>query len=67
MKRVKGPTPPSHRRSFTYRELRIALDESIKLQAHYAKSLNMIDGGERIIFKSKDDWISRLYDVKCFD
>ena len=41
-----------------------ALEESVKLQAHYAELLNMHDGGERIIFKSVKDWIERLRHIK---
>jgi hypothetical protein len=41
-------------------ELRIALEESVKLQSHYAVNLNLWDGGERIGFKDADAWISRL-------
>lgn len=41
-------------------ELRTALDELIKLQAHYAKLLNMHDGGQRHPFASADEWIERL-------
>jgi len=37
-----------------------ALEESVKLQTHYAELLNMHDGGERIGFKSVDAWIDRL-------
>lgn len=41
-------------------ELRDALTESVKLQSHYAKLLNMHDGGERIGFKDAEEWIARL-------
>ncbi len=41
-------------------DLRVALEESIKLQAHYAKLLNMWDGGHRLIFPTADSWIARL-------
>lgn len=41
-------------------ELYIALRESCKLQAHYAQLINMWDGGERMIFKSPEEWIARL-------
>ena len=41
-------------------ELRIALDESVKLQAQYAELLNMWDGGKRMIFKDTSAWIARL-------
>ena len=47
-----------------YDELYRALEESLKLQAHYAELLNMHDGGQRIIFKSVNDWIARLRQTK---
>lgn len=37
-----------------------ALDESVKLQSHYATLLNLHDGGERRPFASADEWIARL-------
>ena len=37
-----------------------ALEESVKLQTHYAELLNMHDGGERIGFETADAWIDRL-------
>lgn len=40
--------------------LELALDESIKLQSHYAELLNMHDGGQRIVFADSDAWIERL-------
>jgi hypothetical protein len=40
-------------------DLRRALDESLKLQAHYAKVLNMWDGGDRLIFENAEEWIER--------
>jgi hypothetical protein len=42
------------------RELERALEESIKLQSHYAELLNMHDGGHRKIFKNKEEWLNRL-------
>ena len=39
--------------------LREALDESVKLQSHYAALLNDYDGGKRMRFNS-DTWLSRL-------
>jgi len=45
------------------KELMVALTESVKLQSHYAKLLNMYDGGERRIFKSADEWVNRLRDI----
>ena len=44
-------------------ELRIALEESVRLQSHYAKSLNVLDGGERIVFESAKEWIERLREI----
>jgi hypothetical protein len=41
-----------------------ALEESVKLQSHYARILNGWDGGKRIEFVSADDWIERLYEVE---
>ena len=40
--------------------LRHALDESVKLQSHYAQLLNMHDGGHRMLFKNAEDWVARL-------
>ena len=40
--------------------IRIALDESLKLQSHYAELLNAHDGGHRIPFNSIDEWLARL-------
>lgn len=37
-------------------QLRIALHESLKLQAHYAKLLNDYDGGNRMIFDTIQEW-----------
>ena len=41
-----------------------ALKESIKIQSHYAKLLNMHDGGERIEFQTVDEWVDRLQSLK---
>ena len=41
-------------------ELTIALEESLKLQSHYAHLLNIYDGGERRSFASIEAWIARL-------
>lgn len=41
-------------------EFEIALEESLKLQSHYAFLLNSYDGGERKDFKSVAEWIDRL-------
>lgn len=40
--------------------LRTALEESVKLQSHYALLLNMHDSGERLQFSSPEKWIERL-------
>jgi hypothetical protein len=41
-------------------DLKIALVESVKLQSHYAATLNEYDGGKRIVFKSATEWLERL-------
>jgi len=43
--------------------LYIALQESLELQTHYAKLLNMHDGGSRQVFSSPESWVSRLKEV----
>jgi hypothetical protein len=40
--------------------LPLALDESIRLQSHYARLLNMYDGGKRLEFSNSGEWIERL-------
>lgn len=40
--------------------LRRALEESVKLQSHYAKLLNMHDGGTRLQFENASAWLDRL-------
>ena len=45
-------------------EIVMALEESVKLQSHYADQLNMHDGGNRIGFKCADEWIVRLREVE---
>jgi hypothetical protein len=40
--------------------LKIALRESVNLQGHYAQLLNMWDGGERIEFRSAEEWLDLL-------
>lgn len=42
------------------REEREALEESVKLQSHYAACLNQYDGGQRILFKDAEEWKRRL-------
>jgi len=43
--------------------LRIALEESLKLQAHYATLLNQSDGGSRWIFNTPEEWMNRLREI----
>jgi hypothetical protein len=43
-----------------YRELLEALEKSVKLQSHYARLLNMNDGGKRMTFDSAASWMERL-------
>lgn len=45
----------------------VALEESLKLQAHYANILNQYDGGERLIFHSVNQWMQRLKKSGAFD
>lgn len=45
------------------RTLEHALSESVKLQAHYAKLLNMHDGGQRMIFPTAEAWLKRLASI----
>ena len=40
--------------------LKAALDESVRLQSHYAMLLNMYDGGKRIEFANSEAWLARL-------
>ncbi len=47
--------------------LRKALKQSLELQAHYAKLLNMHDGGQRLIFESVDAWLKRLRQLGVFN
>ena len=46
-------------------ELHEALDESVRLQSHYAALLNQYDGGGRMVFPDADAWIQRLRDLKA--
>lgn len=45
-------------------ELRVALEESVKLQSHYAVLLNGWDGGQRIHFGDAAAWMGRLRETK---
>jgi hypothetical protein len=42
------------------RELRHGLEQSVRLQSHYAGLLNLHDGGERLQFATADEWLARL-------
>jgi hypothetical protein len=44
--------------------LREALDESVRLQSHYASILNDYDGGKRMTFASATAWMDRLRALK---
>ena len=45
---------------YSEEDLAKALDESLKLQRHYAELLNMHDGGRRKTYASVEDWMIRL-------
>lgn len=51
--------PTDHR----VKMLEAALEISLELQSHYARLLNMHDGGARLEFKSVRSWLERLRDV----
>jgi hypothetical protein len=42
----------------------VALQESVKLQSHYAALLNGDDGGRRIGFADAQAWLDRLAELK---
>lgn len=44
-------------------QLRAALDESVKLQSHYAGLLNAHDGGKRMEFADREAWMERLAEL----
>ena len=46
------------------KQLTKALNESVKLQSHYAGLLNMHDEGGRMMFASSDEWLERLRYLK---
>jgi hypothetical protein len=56
--RVKDPPPPKPAQRIA--RLTQALEESVKLQSHYATLLNDYDGGHRLTFASADEWLRRL-------
>jgi hypothetical protein len=40
--------------------LTVGLEESVRLQSHYALILNHYDGGQRLQFNSPEEWLGRL-------
>lgn len=54
------PTNSIDLSEYSDEEIRDALIESVKLQAHYGELLNMHDGGHRLIFKNARLWLERL-------
>lgn len=46
--------------SFGYDEVWEALEQSVKLQSHYAALLNMYDDSKRMEFPNAGSWIQRL-------
>lgn len=44
--------------------LAMALEESVRLQSHYARLLNNFDGGYRHEFKDAQEWLGRLAEIK---
>jgi hypothetical protein len=44
-----------------------ALEQSVKLQSHYAKLLNAYDGGKRRGFASAQQWMDRLKEIDTPD
>jgi len=59
-----SPNPPNEEPEIEVARLREALDESVRIQSHYAILLNEYDGGKRLIFKSSTEWIERLEALK---
>ncbi len=49
--------------STEHADLLYALDESVKLQSHYATLLNQYDGGQRKPFDSGAAWLDRLKEM----
>ena len=45
-------------------QLMDALEQSVEMQSHYAALLNEIDGGVRFTFRSADEWIVRLREIR---
>lgn len=49
---------------FGYADIYDALEELVKLQAHYANLLNMYDGGNRYQFKDAEEYLNRYKEIK---
>lgn len=47
-------------------QLRNALNESLKLQSHYARLLNKYDNGERMSYYNIEEWIKRLKELGLY-
>ena len=65
VKRLMGPPERYWEQRWCYEQPRIAaleaaLSKSVELQSHYAKLLNMHDGGERLTFNDAEEWMDRL-------
>lgn len=50
-----------HKKSDIYN----ALKEALRLMSHYAKLLNMHDGGKRKVPITADKWIERINELKA--
>lgn len=44
--------------------LKLALEEALRLNAHYASLLNQYDSGNRRGFATMEDWLKRLRDIR---
>ncbi len=60
----RGGTIADRLRACKYPALKRALEESLKLQSHYAELLNMQDGGKRMQFRTAQEWLDRLEATK---
>ena len=60
---LEKPCEPCARRvavSAAFLPLVEALEKSVELQSHYASCLNVLDGGERMLFVDAKAWRDRL-------
>ena len=65
--RVAKTPPQQPQQQSAEATLRHALEESVKLQSHYAKLLNIYDGGIRKEFANAQVWLDRLAKVESHD